>query len=240
MDWHVAIFSGGKDSTAMLFLLLENGYPLDEVVFCNTGAEYPELLNHIEKVKQHLPPKICFTILKPEYDFFSYLLSPHKRGKYKGLPYGFPSPQKRWCVSFLKLKPMRLYEQYLKTEGKHPIKYIGLTKDEVHRARLDSNIRYPLIEFGVSSREALAYCYSLGFDWKGIYEYTKRLGCYPCPFASLNNLRYLFYHHPDLWERILKTEEYLKAKGYPFWKFKPSISAKELDKRFRAQLSLPF
>ena len=33
MDFYSASFSGGKDSTAMVLLLIKNHYPLDEVVF---------------------------------------------------------------------------------------------------------------------------------------------------------------------------------------------------------------
>ena len=35
---YVASVSFGKDSLAMLLKILEKGYPLDEVVFYNTGA----------------------------------------------------------------------------------------------------------------------------------------------------------------------------------------------------------
>lgn len=38
---HVASFSGGKDSTAMVLRLIEEGTPLDEIVFFDTGWEFP-------------------------------------------------------------------------------------------------------------------------------------------------------------------------------------------------------
>ena len=40
---NVVQFSGGKDSTAMLLLLLERGVTVDEIIFCDTGMEFPEL-----------------------------------------------------------------------------------------------------------------------------------------------------------------------------------------------------
>lgn len=36
-------FSGGKDSTALLLMMLERGMKLDYILFCDTGAEFPEM-----------------------------------------------------------------------------------------------------------------------------------------------------------------------------------------------------
>lgn len=215
--------------------------PVDEVVFVDTGAEYPELYRHVERVKSHLPKGIRFTMLKPDHDFFSYVLLPiRKRGKYKekNWPYGFPSPKRRWCTGFLKITPQRRYKRHLASRGESVIMYVGLSSEEKHRLPRcpNPNILYPLIEtFKTTSRENLRYCYRLGFDWNGAYEYVSRLSCYPCFLSSMHNLRYLYYKHPNLWERIIEAERCLKSMGCPFWQFKPNISAEELDRRFRSQ-----
>lgn len=36
MKWHIASVSWGKDSLAMLLMLIAKGYPLNEVVFYDT------------------------------------------------------------------------------------------------------------------------------------------------------------------------------------------------------------
>jgi len=38
---HVVSFSGGKDSTAMLLMLIEKQYPIDRVVCIDTTKEFP-------------------------------------------------------------------------------------------------------------------------------------------------------------------------------------------------------
>lgn len=39
--YHVASFSGGKDNTAMVLRMIELGYHIDEVMFCDTTMEFP-------------------------------------------------------------------------------------------------------------------------------------------------------------------------------------------------------
>ena len=36
-EYHVVSLSGGKDSTAMLLMMLEKGMPVDDILFCDTG-----------------------------------------------------------------------------------------------------------------------------------------------------------------------------------------------------------
>ena len=61
---HIVSFSGGKDSTAMLLMMLEKGLQIDDIVFTDTGVEFPEMYEHIEKVEQYINRKV--TRLKAE------------------------------------------------------------------------------------------------------------------------------------------------------------------------------
>ena len=81
---HVASFSGGKDSTAMVLHLIETGAKLDEVIHCDTYKEFPAMYRHIEKVKEVIQEAgIQFTELKSEKSF-DYLMFGHE------YPFGFP------------------------------------------------------------------------------------------------------------------------------------------------------
>lgn len=67
---YVASVSFGKDSLAMLLLLIENNYKLNEVIFYDTGMEFQAIYNVRDKVVKILNDKgIKYTELKPKVPF---------------------------------------------------------------------------------------------------------------------------------------------------------------------------
>ena len=50
--FHAVSLSGGKDSTALLLLMIERGMPIDAVIWADTGMEFPEMYGHIAKVDE--------------------------------------------------------------------------------------------------------------------------------------------------------------------------------------------
>ena len=62
--------SFGKDSTAMLLLLIKKKYPLDEAVFYNTGMEFQAIYHVRDLIVPYLQSlKIKYTELHPEKPF---------------------------------------------------------------------------------------------------------------------------------------------------------------------------
>ena len=239
MEVHIVSFSGGKDSTAMLFKLIEQGEKIDYILFVDMGAEYPEMYKHIEQVNQKLKKyNLRVTVLKPKYTLFEYMtIYKKKRGKYAGLPYAFPSLQYRWC-SALKRDTINRFKAQLKAST---VDYIGYTVDEIKRARklkqketMARKYRFPLIELGMTEKDALKYCYSLGFDWGGLYEHLDRVSCFMCPFQNNKGLRYLVTQRPELWEKIKQLESSIKEKGIKYWKFKPNKSCEDIESMMRS------
>ena len=51
--FHAVSLSGGKDSTAMLLLMIERGMPIDAVLYADTGMEFPEMYGHLQKLDDH-------------------------------------------------------------------------------------------------------------------------------------------------------------------------------------------
>lgn len=52
--FHAVSLSGGKDSTAMLLMMIERNMPIDVVLSADTGMEFPEMYEHLEKVDAFL------------------------------------------------------------------------------------------------------------------------------------------------------------------------------------------
>ena len=76
-EWHDAFngevyvsFSGGKDSTVLLYLAREM-YPDIKAVFCDTGLEYPEIRDFVKTIDnvEWLKPKMTFNKVIEHYGY---------------------------------------------------------------------------------------------------------------------------------------------------------------------------
>lgn len=160
MAYHVVSFSGGKDSTAMLLHMLETGMQVDEIIFCDTGAEFPQMYEHVAKVEKYIGRPI--TRLCRENSFEWMLLRHTKKNGAVG--YSFPDFRNRWCTAYFKRDHIKKYLSK-KAAGREIIQYVGIAADEEKRLKQVEGKRYPLAEWGWTEADALQYCYSKGFDW---------------------------------------------------------------------------
>ena len=211
-------FSGGKDSTAMLLQMIEKGEQINEVVFCDTGLEFPQMYDHVKKIREIVEShNINFVTLTAPYSFDYYLLEYPIDSKKYGLHYGFgwPTPVIRWCTKHLKTQ---LIEQHYKELSDiEVIRCIGLASDEqkrIERTEGKTGYRYPLNEWGQTEKDALQYCYSKGFDWGGLYEIFGRVSCWCCPLQPIGALKKLYKLYPDLWAQLQKWDENITMRGF--------------------------
>lgn len=222
---HIVSFSGGKDSTAMLLRMLEENMQVDEIIYCDTYKEFPQMYKHIEKIKKYIKEKYNkeITTLKAEKDFDYYMFEHEKtRGKNKGKKgYGWATMLCRWCTSNLKTN---VINKYLKAQNEEYTEYIGIACDEPKRIK---DKCYPLIDWGMTEKDCLHYCYERGFDWEGLYEHFDRVSCWCCPLKNLKELKTLYTHYPELWEELKEMDK----KSYN--QFRKDYSVKELEEKFK-------
>jgi hypothetical protein len=241
-QFHAVSLSGGKDSTSMLFLMIERGMPIDMVLSADTGMEFPEMYEHLAKLDEHLFRErgIHITTLRHPKGF-EYLMFDEPKQKPRSLenraklgipPYGngWPGIRVRWCTGQLKTHLITKEVNRLKGEL-GAIHYVGIAADEAWRCKDE---RYPLVEWGITEAQALQACYDRGFDFGGLYEIYHRASCWCCPFQRIDELRKLRKHHPELWEKLLDLDRRALAQfGIgPLGQFKQTWSVKRLDTRF--------
>lgn len=70
---YIASCSCGKDSLAMVYKLIEENYPLDEIVFYDTGMEFESIYNNWNTLRKYATDRNikCVTIT-PAKAFFIY------------------------------------------------------------------------------------------------------------------------------------------------------------------------
>ena len=233
MTYTTVSFSGGKDSTAMLLHMMEIGEHIDEVINVDTGMEFPEMYEHIARVRKIVEDNgIKFTVLKAEKSYEYYLLEhPYHSEKYGDmLGYGWPGPYIRWCTKHLKTE---LIKEYLR---EHPdiIQCVGLAADEQVRIARGQNKknRHPLNEWGWTEAVCLQYCRDLGYDWGGLYDIFKRVSCWCCPLSSMAELRNLYRHRPELWARLEDLDRRMAEENHCTRPFKHEYTVADLSRKF--------
>lgn len=207
-QFHAVSLSGGKDSTAMLLLMIERDMPINMVLSADTGMEFPEMYEHLAKLDEHLFRErgIHITTLRHPKGF-EYLMFDEPKQKPRSLenraklgipPYGngWPGIRVRWCTGQLKTHLITKEVNRLKGEL-GAIHYVGIAADEAWRCKDE---RYPLVEWGITEAQALQACYDRGFDFGRLYEIYHRASCWCCPFQRIDELRKLRKHHPELWK----------------------------------------
>ena len=236
-ELHVVSFSGGKDSTAMLLRMLEEGMQVDIILFCDTGIEFPQLYGHIHKVEQSIGREI--TTVKAD-EGFEYLLLQKKVIRKRKTPlaerygmestgYSWAGSKMRWCTELLKNQPRERYLRKLR-EQYDVLEYVGIAADETYRLTRKCNrrpgIRLPLVEWGMTEADCLAYCKKRGYDWGGLYEKFGRVSCWCCPLQSLKELRVLYREFPELWKQMKKWD------AMTWRSFRADYSVSQLEQRF--------
>lgn len=222
---YIASVSFGKDSLAMLLLIIKNKLPLDEVVFYDTGMEFNAIYNIRDKVKIWLNQLgIKYTELKPIMDFKDKMYNyPHKsrKGELKQ-GYGWCGGLCRWGTS----EKVRTLDKYCKDSHQ----YIGIALDEP--IRLDrlkgTNKSSHLAEYGYTEKMALELCYNEGYNWNEdgieLYSILDRVSCWCCRNKNLKELanykKYLQKYFDKLIELENKIGEPMKKPIYLKDRFK--------------------
>ena len=204
---HIASVSFGKDSLAMLLILIANKKPLDEVVFYNTGKEFKAIYDTRDKVLPLLKDNsIKYTELYPDMPFDYVAFEKPVSGRNGAhLGYSWCGGTCRWGTT-AKLKALK---QHIGDN----IYYVAIAADEQCRILKNQhpNRRLPLVDWGLTEKDTLQYCYSKGYEWiengYRLYDLLDRVSCFCCSNKNIKELRNIYTYLPEYWQRLLKMQE---------------------------------
>jgi len=219
---YIVCYSGGADSQVALDLALIQ-YDDVEIIFCDTGLEFPETYATIEETAKYYNMDIKF--LRAGKTFEEYLES------FNGL---YPSMSRRWCTERLKTRPLTKYIRSLLRGGlrreaqekgsprREPVsdsaivaEVDGIRRDEsrwrANRVRVEprKGATWNQIHqvFGMTKSEIFAYIDEHGLPLNPIYEMGySRTSCWFCPFTTQAENALLRKTHKKLYEKAKEWE----------------------------------
>ncbi|MCD6559944.1 MAG: phosphoadenosine phosphosulfate reductase family protein [Palaeococcus sp.] len=238
-------FSGGKDSLAVLGLVMEELEKFS-IFFNNTGIEFPETLEYVEEIREELEARGIEFIKADAGDAFWRAVN----------VFSPPGRDYRWCCKVTKLGPITLSIKEHYPDG--VLMFVGQRKYEsIQRARQPRVWRNPWVpnEVGASpifhwnALDVWLYIFSRNLKYNPLYEHRlDRIGCFMCPSSSLAELQILKEEKPELWSRWERElERWRKRFRLPeewithgFWRWKRiPRGQRELARDLELEVEIP-
>jgi phosphoadenosine phosphosulfate reductase len=202
-------YSGGKDSLATLLLVMDCIEQFD-MLFVDTGLEFPETLANIDQVAQKYDIPLKRSNAGDEFWESIETLGP-------------PTVERRWCSKICKMEPIsRLINEHF-PDG--CLTFIGQRKYESEgRAKSDSIWKNPWIKNQIAASpiqnwtalHVWLYLFDKKAPYNPLYEQGfDRIGCWLCPSSSMSDLLRIKHTHPHMWNRFeQKLKAYAEKNGY--------------------------
>lgn len=240
---YIASVSFGKDSLAMLLRLLEEKFPLDAVVFYDTGMEFSAIYRIRDKVKQMLCGScVEFVELRPEEPFLYSMLERKVVSRQKGTHFGY-----EWCGGLCRWgtsEKLRMIKRYKQSLNDSTVDYVGIAVDEPNRfekAKSEGK-RLPLVDWGMTEADCLQYCRDRGFCWTeespetesgtiDLYDILDRVSCWCCVNKNLKELQNIYSYLPQYWSKLEDLQRQIDRPFKGFYKGDPR-GIFELKRRF--------
>jgi 3'-phosphoadenosine 5'-phosphosulfate sulfotransferase (PAPS reductase)/FAD synthetase len=236
---HIYSISGGQDSTAMTIRALELGYPVDYIIFCDTGNEFPQMIDYLHRLDDYIKRNFnkSITFLSAPLSLKELVFSPFKKGKNKGIIRGLPyASSMSFCTRELK---KNVTERFLKSLNDDCIQYIGYVSRERNRVHQSDKkfitYKFPLIEWDWNEPEVSSYLKEKTL-FNELYNHFTRTGCMFCPKQTLDSWFVLYSQFPDKWNEAKKWELQTKKLGAHIKNFRSDFSLIQLEYRFSKRL----
>jgi phosphoadenosine phosphosulfate reductase len=201
-------FSGGKDSLAALILARKANRNI-ELLFVDTGLEFPETVKYVENICTERKLKLHF--IQETNKFFDQLND-----------FGPPAKDFRWCCKTNKLGPLTTFiqEHYpsgcITVEGRR-------VYESFSRAKIGPVEKNPFVPNQTTlcpirnwnALEVMLYIHWNKMPLNPLYELDyERIGCWLCPSALQSELANTKKTHPQLYQKwISYLHDWAKQNG---------------------------
>lgn len=222
---------------ASILLAKQHGEPLDEAVYCEVmfdkaiSGEVPEHRDFIYNIGVPALERmgIRVTILRGPKTYVDLFTGQVTRGPKKGLLRAFPICGRCAVQRDCKVRPIQRYQKTLPPDT---VQYLGIAKDEGKRLQRLTGQQISLLEkYNCTEQDAKQLCQEAGL-LSPVYDFSDRGGCFFCPNAKRKELRHLYDHHPDLWNRMLELQA---LPGKVSEKFNRKETFADIDAAFRQE-----
>jgi phosphoadenosine phosphosulfate reductase len=205
-------FSGGKDSLATLILVSKAIDDFD-VVFVDTGIEFPETVEYTHRVITDLGYRDRLITREVGEGFWKAMEI-----------FGPPSRDARWCCKVCKLGPTTsIIQEHF---GGKCLTFVGQRRYESQqrqgRGRISRNPWVPGQLSASPIREWTAlhvwlYAFREGVEINPLYyRGYARIGCCVCPASEMSELDHLASTHPEISDRLRREiDRHGRAAGMP-------------------------
>ena len=224
---HIVAFSGGKDSAAMLLRMIELNMPIDQILFCDTTKEFPQLLEYVKRMSDYTLKTIGVPVtwLKSTRTWDDWFYGGITRGDRKGQIRGWPLMAFHcWWSRESKFKlmdPLSIGHE----------RYLGFGANEVKRVkagRKKEGYNFPLYDWNWTEAMALEYLEEKGWAEQCHRDFN-RTGCYLCPKQGLPALKTLCKKYPNEWAELMRyAKDAHDGSNYASNMFRPEIGYPEL------------
>lgn len=205
-------FGGGVQSNAALVLASQGRIDYRHFVFANVGdrAENPETIEYIKKYSVPFAEKhgLAFYVVSRKdkegnsVDLYDYLHKEDSKAMtipVRLTPVGMPA--RRDCTNDWKIKTLNKF-----AKGIFAVRGIGISTDEIHRARIQKGLEYPLIDLNLSRT-----------DCKEIIAASElpippKSACWFCPYKRMTDWQDLKKNNPNLFWDAVRIESMLSKR----------------------------
>jgi 3'-phosphoadenosine 5'-phosphosulfate sulfotransferase (PAPS reductase)/FAD synthetase len=244
----------GDDTTMMIAEMYERGYEPDEIVFCDTGSEFPHTYEFIEYLKGWCANRkwskvVVLKKLSAEGKPLSLIDTIEAERTLPSAAFGIKSCSLRFkketAEVYLNNHPRSHAAWGVPGKGRRldshtgaVLTLIGINADEPERAEgwLPEHkwvSAYPLLDWEIGEKESAAV------ERVGLY-YPGKSSCYCCPHLTGAELFMLKDKYPDKFERVARIEANYRAGRKPGDKGPKGLCRKDtIEDKMRKYLKTP-